>query len=77
LLTLNLAAHYCFGEGAETPVIRLFDGIGKDTRRQFLIAPVITDTLAAQSLARAGFVSAITAFEISLLVTFHTDYFNE
>jgi hypothetical protein len=61
----------CFGEGGEAAVVGAFDVVGKTACGKLLAAQVVLEALAADALAAASRVAAITEIHIRLFLTFH------
>jgi hypothetical protein len=46
-------------ESGQGSVVGPLHGVGKKTGREFILAPVITQTFATDALPRAGFIAAV------------------
>jgi hypothetical protein len=69
----NLFAHNSLRERPETAVICLLDAVGETAGRQLLHTTVIFDAFAAPSFAGAGFIGAVTFFQVLLFAAVHKD----
>jgi hypothetical protein len=57
-------------EPLKRPVVSFFNAIGEKASRKLMVSPMITETLAAESLAAARLVAAVAIFEVSFAVAF-------